>query len=114
MASGGAGGGAAPSGGGASSSSSGSGSRSGAEVLRAATLRLMSDLKSLEADCPPGISARPISDSDLFTWVASIVGPDESPFEGSSFVLEGRPLTGRTHRASGGCGIAAAPSHLEG
>lgn len=47
----------------------------------------MGDLKSLQTDCPPGVSASPLSDSDLFTWVASIVGPDESPFEGGIFQL---------------------------
>ena len=57
------------------------------EVIRAATLRLMSDLKSLQTDCPPGVSASPVSESDLFTWVASIVGPDESPFEGGIFQI---------------------------
>lgn len=47
----------------------------------------MSDLKAITADCPPGVSASPLSESDLFTWVASIVGPDESPFEGGIFQL---------------------------
>lgn len=58
-----------------------------ADSIRAATLRLMSDLKAITADCPPGVSASPLSESDLFTWVASIVGPDESPFEGGIFQL---------------------------
>ena len=58
---------------------------SSAESIRAATLRLMSDLKSLSSECPPGVSASPMNESDLFTWVASIAGPDESPFEGMFF-----------------------------
>jgi len=65
----------------------GGGGGSAADAVRSATLRLASDLRSLGSDCPPGVSASPLSDADLFTWVASIVGPDESPFEGGIYQL---------------------------
>lgn len=57
------------------------------EIPRAASLRLASDLRAIQADSPPGVSACPVSEADLFTWVASIVGPDESPFEGGIYQL---------------------------
>ena len=66
-----------------SSAGAGAAEAPSAEAVRAATLRLMSDLKSLATECPPGVSASPVSDADLFSWVASIAGPDESPFEGA-------------------------------
>eukprot|EP00919_Chromeraceae_sp_WS-2016_P044162 GHVR01105245.1.p1 GENE.GHVR01105245.1~~GHVR01105245.1.p1 ORF type:complete len:168 (+),score=23.31 GHVR01105245.1:42-506(+) len=51
------------------------------------TLRLTSDMKSLQTEVPGGISASPVSDSDLHTWQASIVGPEETPWEGGIFSL---------------------------
>eukprot|EP00744_Colponema_vietnamica_P001243 GILI01002083.1.p1 GENE.GILI01002083.1~~GILI01002083.1.p1 ORF type:complete len:155 (+),score=18.71 GILI01002083.1:54-518(+) len=52
-----------------------------------AVLRLMSDLRSIMQDSPEGISASPISDDNLFLWEASIVGPDETPWEGGIYAL---------------------------
>lgn len=57
------------------------------EVVRAATLRLLSDLRAIQAEAPAGISASPLSDDNVFVWTASIVGPDESPFEGGIYQL---------------------------
>lgn len=51
-------------------------------VSRAATQRLMSDYKEMMIEPPEGCSAAPASDSNLFVWNASIVGPEETPFEG--------------------------------
>lgn len=53
----------------------------------ASILRLMSDLKSINQDSPEGISAAPISDENLLTWNATILGPDESPWEGGIYTL---------------------------
>ena len=47
-----------------------------------AMLRLASDLKAITDDPPSGVSASPVNDDSLFTWNATIVGPDESPWEG--------------------------------
>ena len=47
----------------------------------------MADLRELERDAPPGCSAGPIADDDIFYWRASIIGPSESPWEGGIFSL---------------------------
>mmetsp|Transcript_42490 Transcript_42490/g.83765 ORF Transcript_42490/g.83765 Transcript_42490/m.83765 type:complete len:154 (-) Transcript_42490:1209-1670(-) len=58
------------------------------------TLRLLSDWKALQAEAPEGISASPLSDDNLYVWEASIVGPDETPWEGGIFSLTIKcPLT---------------------
>lgn len=64
--------------------SEGSEKASGASV-RMAMLRLMSDFKAIQADPPSGVSASPVSEDNLFTWNATIIGPDESPWEGGIY-----------------------------
>jgi ubiquitin-conjugating enzyme E2 A len=64
-----------------------SSSESSAQQVRVATLRLASDLRSIQADAPAGCSASPANDDNLFSWNATIVGPDESPWEGGIFTL---------------------------
>ena len=64
-----------------------SSSESSAQQVRVATLRLASDLRSIQADAPAGCSASPANDYNLFSWNATIVGPDESPWEGGIFTL---------------------------
>lgn len=58
-----------------------------AASVRMATLRLASDFKSIENDPPSGCSASPVSEDNLFQWNATIIGPDESPWEGAFFGL---------------------------
>ena len=50
-----------------------------------ACLRLMSDLKQLNTDPPDGVSASPVSDDNMYLWQATIIGPDESPWEGGIY-----------------------------
>lgn len=64
------------------SSSSGNGGRNSAAVQR-----LLSDLREMHDEPPEGCSAAPVSDSNLFVWNASIIGPNESPWEGGIFSL---------------------------
>ncbi|KAG6533113.1 hypothetical protein ZIOFF_006978 [Zingiber officinale] len=52
-----------------------------------AQLRLMSDLKAIRNEPPEGCSASPSSDENLFVWSATILGPDETPWEGGVFGL---------------------------
>jgi ubiquitin-protein ligase len=64
---------------------------SGGAAAAAATpalLRLMSDLKAITREPPPGASARPVADDNLFVWLATIFGPSETPWEGGIFQLK--------------------------
>ena len=51
---------------------------------RVAMLRLASDLRAILEDPPAGVSASPVTEDNLFTWNATIVGPEESPWEGAA------------------------------
>lgn len=50
-------------------------------------LRLMQDLRGIQDEAPAGISAAPLSEDNMFVWNASIIGPDESPWEGGIYAL---------------------------
>eukprot|EP01118_Nematostelium_gracile_P004240 TRINITY_DN14979_c0_g1_i1.p1 TRINITY_DN14979_c0_g1~~TRINITY_DN14979_c0_g1_i1.p1 ORF type:complete len:160 (-),score=30.57 TRINITY_DN14979_c0_g1_i1:48-527(-) len=52
-----------------------------------AGLRLLSDLKEIKTEPPEGVSASPINDENLLVWNASILGPDDSPWEGGIYSL---------------------------
>eukprot|EP00455_Lapot_gusevi_P001993 TRINITY_DN10770_c0_g1_i2.p1 TRINITY_DN10770_c0_g1~~TRINITY_DN10770_c0_g1_i2.p1 ORF type:complete len:155 (-),score=23.66 TRINITY_DN10770_c0_g1_i2:33-497(-) len=52
-----------------------------------AVLRLMGDLREIQLDSPEGISASPANDDNLMVWNASIVGPNETPWEGGIYNL---------------------------
>ena len=49
--------------------------------------RLLKDLKEMLEEPPNGCSAAPANESNLFIWNASIVGPDDSPWEGGIYSL---------------------------
>lgn len=49
--------------------------------------RLMKDLKSIQTNCPEGISAHPRED-DLLHWTAVIFGPEDTAWEGGIFKLD--------------------------
>jgi ubiquitin-conjugating enzyme E2 A len=63
------------------------GERATPSQQKVAMLRLMSDMKQMQADPPSGCSASPVSDDNLFVWNATIIGPDESPWEGGIYTL---------------------------
>eukprot|EP01119_Soliformovum_irregulare_P012050 TRINITY_DN3098_c0_g1_i1.p1 TRINITY_DN3098_c0_g1~~TRINITY_DN3098_c0_g1_i1.p1 ORF type:complete len:157 (+),score=17.29 TRINITY_DN3098_c0_g1_i1:12-482(+) len=52
-----------------------------------AALRLMSDWKEVKTEPPEGVSASPIAEDNVFIWSATIMGPDETPWEGGIFSL---------------------------
>lgn len=47
----------------------------------------MSDLRSIKQEPPEGCSASPISDDNMFVWNATLVGPQDTPWEGGVFQL---------------------------
>jgi len=58
----------------------------GSSSNTAAMQRLMSDLKEMHSNPPEGVSAAPVNEN-LFLWSCSIIGPDESPWEGGIYSL---------------------------
>jgi len=52
-----------------------------------AALRLMTDYKEVKTEPPEGVSASPINDDNIFVWNATIMGPDDSPWEGGIYSL---------------------------
>eukprot|EP00759_Apiculatamorpha_spiralis_P058811 PhF_6_TR9418/c0_g1_i1/m.14730/K06689/UBE2D, UBC4, UBC5; ubiquitin-conjugating enzyme E2 D len=52
-----------------------------------ATKRLQKEMKEMITDAPPNTSAGPVSESDLYKWKATIIGPDGTPYAGGIFHL---------------------------
>lgn len=52
------------------------------------TKRLQSELMTLMMSSTPGISAFPESDSNLFHWLGTIVGPEGTHYAGLKFKLK--------------------------
>ena len=50
--------------------------------------RLQRELLEIEKDTPVNCSAGLVSQNDLFTWQANIIGPTETPYEGGMFNLK--------------------------
>lgn len=55
-------------------------------MITPAQKRLMKDLNTLKNNNEKTIFARPLDD-DLFTWVAIILGPEDTPYEDGTFSL---------------------------
>lgn len=52
-----------------------------------AAVRLRKDYRQLQKEPENGCSAAPIAEDHMLIWRASVIGPDESPFEGGVFQL---------------------------
>jgi ubiquitin-conjugating enzyme E2 A len=56
-------------------------------MSRSAQLRLMSDINQINTDPVDGITAGPVDDNDMYNWIATIMGPENTPFEGGIFKI---------------------------
>ena len=53
--------------------------------MERATKRLVAEYRQLCKNPPEGVTAGPVSASNLLQWHAVIVGPDDTPYEGGCF-----------------------------
>jgi ubiquitin-protein ligase len=53
-----------------------------------ATKTLMNDLKSIQKNPVPYVSAEPVDESNLYVWHGNLLGPENTPYAGAIFHIE--------------------------
>lgn len=49
--------------------------------------RLVKELKDMIKGAPPGVSAGPIDDNNIYNWHGTLIGPPETPYDRGLFKL---------------------------
>ena len=49
--------------------------------------RILQEMKEIQSSDMDSITAGPVSDSNIFDWTATLIGPKDSPYEGGIFLL---------------------------
>jgi ubiquitin-conjugating enzyme E2 D/E len=50
--------------------------------------RLKKELKDMNKLAPPGVTAGPVNDKNMYEWKGMIIGPSDTPYNGGIFALE--------------------------
>ena len=53
-----------------------------------AVRRLSKELQDIEKEQIPGIECSPLKKDDMYTWIAKMTGPSDSPYENGIFHLK--------------------------
>jgi len=49
--------------------------------------RILQEIKELHGSESDNITAGPVNDSNIYEWTATLMGPEDTPFEGGIFLL---------------------------
>lgn len=57
------------------------------KIVMACKKRIIQEMKELQGSESENITAGPVSDLNIFEWTATLIGPEDSPYEGGIFLL---------------------------
>lgn len=50
--------------------------------------RILQEIKELQNNDSDNVTAGPVSEDNIFSWSATLIGPKDSPYEGGIFLLD--------------------------